>query len=149
MDISMEAGAYSPFVFRRRCAGAVALVHVGDFLVSGRRDIVEGLKTALSQRWQIESVAMGARAEDAKELLILNRKVVWSEIGTEYRVDPKHAGAHRGVAHRGGARCEDTGRERVPAVRPPPSTGTTGASAGAGRRWRKNRLERIRRRAPA
>lgn len=33
----------------------------------------------------------GPRADDAEELLILNRKVMWGETGIECQVDPKHA----------------------------------------------------------
>lgn len=70
-------------------AGGVedALVHGHDFLVSGRRDVVQRIKKALCQRWQIESV----RAGDTKELLIFTRAVFWSESDVEHRVDPKHA----------------------------------------------------------
>lgn len=45
----------------------------------------------LGRSWDIESVVGGARNDDAKELLILNRRVFWRESGIGYHIDPKHA----------------------------------------------------------
>lgn len=48
-DIGMETGVCSPCAFRRR--GGATLVHVDDFLVSGRRKLVEDIKKGLGKRW--------------------------------------------------------------------------------------------------
>lgn len=87
----MEAGGYSRCAFRRRRGGAAALVHGDDFLVAGRRSVLDETKDVLSKRWQIESVIVGPGPHGAKELLTLSCKVVWRVDCIDYHVDPRHA----------------------------------------------------------
>lgn len=73
---------------RRRTLLHAGGVHGDDFPVAGHRSMNEAMKEDLSRMWQIECAVAGPRNGCAKELLILNRKVVWGF--TNYHVDPKH-----------------------------------------------------------
>lgn len=77
-DVGMETGGWvAPHCPSAARVVLAALACGGDFLIAGRRSVFEEILGALGRRCHRESVGVGPRKDDAKELLSLSRWAAW------------------------------------------------------------------------
>ena len=68
----------------------VGVVHGDDILLSGPRSLVDAVRNSLRKRFEIREQMLGAEPKDASEIIMLNRRVQWTETGIRVSPDPRH-----------------------------------------------------------
>ena len=85
-------GISSPCIFRHRERDIVVTVHGDDFTSVGSKVDLDWLEAAMQDHYELTiQPRMGPGAGDAKEGLILNRVVRYTDDGIEYEADPRQA----------------------------------------------------------
>ena len=64
-------------------------MHGDDILLSGQRSLVDAVRS-LRKRNEIREQMLGAGQKDASEIIMLNRRVQWTEAGSRISPDPRH-----------------------------------------------------------
>ena len=68
------------------------IVHGDDFTTVGPKEDLDRLESQMQKHYEPTIQArLGPGPDDAKEAVILNRIVRWTEGGTEYAAGPRHA----------------------------------------------------------
>ena len=65
-------------------------MHGDDILLSGPRSLVDAVRNSLRKRYEIREQMLGAGPKDASEIIMLNRRVQWTEAGIRISPDPRH-----------------------------------------------------------
>ena len=65
-------------------------MHGDDILLSGPRSLVDAVRNSLRKRFEIREQMLGAGPKDASEIIMLNRRVQWTEAGIRISPDPRH-----------------------------------------------------------
>ena len=86
----MVIGEMSKCSFKSPCGKLVGVVHGDDILLSGPRSLVDAVRNSLRKRYEIREQMLGAGPKDASEIIILNRRVQWTEAGIPISPDPRH-----------------------------------------------------------
>ena len=86
----MVMGELSKCSFKSPCGKLVGVVHGDDILLSGPRSLVHTVRNSLRKRYEIREQMLGAGAKDASEIIMLNRRVEWTEAGIRISPDPRH-----------------------------------------------------------
>ena len=75
--------------FKSPCGKLVGVVHGDDILLSGPRSLVDAVRNSLRKRHEIREQMLGAGPKDASEIIMLNRRVQWTEAGIRISPDPR------------------------------------------------------------
>lgn len=67
------------------------IIHVDDFLCSGREGQLKWLKVELQRRFTLKVAMLGERSSEKREVKFLNRLIWWTSRGLEIEGDPRHA----------------------------------------------------------
>ena len=86
----MVIGEMSKCSFKSPCGKLVGVVHGDDILLSGPRSLVDAVRNSLRKRCEIREQMLGAGPKDASEIIMLNRRVQWTEAGIRISPDPRH-----------------------------------------------------------
>ena len=68
----------------------MGVVHGDDILLAGPRSLVDAARKSLRERYGVREQMMGAGPTDANEIVLLNRRVKWTEGGIRISPDPRH-----------------------------------------------------------
>ena len=91
-ELGFAQGVSSPCVFSHAERSIVLNVHGGDFIAAGSKRQLDWLEDAMRQHYELTTQPrLGPGAGDAKEGVILNRVIRWTEQGLEYEADPRQA----------------------------------------------------------
>ena len=69
---------------------AGGIVHGDDILLSGPKSLVDAVRNSLRKRYEIREQMLGAGPKDASEIIMLNRRVQWTEAGIRISPDLRH-----------------------------------------------------------
>ena len=86
----MVIGEMSKCSFKSPCGKLVGVVHGDDILLSGPRSLVDAVRNSLRKHYEIREQMLGAGPKDASEIIMLNRRVQWTEAGIRISPDPRH-----------------------------------------------------------
>ena len=86
----MVIGEMSKCSFKSPCGKLVGVVHGDDILLSGPRSLVDAVRNSLRKHYEIHEQMLGAGPKDASEIIMLNRRVQWTEAGIRISPDPRH-----------------------------------------------------------
>ncbi len=90
--MGLKAGKSSAVVFCDVEREVRCVVHGDDFSFLAYEDELERIKMAMSKAYLMTvRGVLGPDLKDKKEITILNRKLVWSEVGLTYEADANHA----------------------------------------------------------
>ena len=85
-------GVSCPCVFRHPERNVVVTVHGDDFTTVGAKPDLDWFEESMKQSYELTvQPRLGPGPEDAKEGLILNRVVRYTDDGLEYEADPRQA----------------------------------------------------------
>mgnify|MGYP000400045265 CR=1 FL=1 len=91
-SIGFEQGKASPCVFVHKARNLATSVHGDDFTTVGPKAELDWLETQLEGKYELRKGGrLGPGKDDAKEILVLNRAIRWTETGLEYEADPRQA----------------------------------------------------------
>ena len=91
-ELQFKQGLSSPCVFHHREKGIIVNVHGDDFTAVGPKDSLDWYEAKMEEKYELtKQPRLGPGREDAKEAIILNRVIRWSEHGIEYEADPRQA----------------------------------------------------------
>ena len=91
-SIGFEQGEASPCVFVHKARNLATSVHGDDFTTVGPKAELDWLETQLEGKYELRKGGrLGPGKDDAKEILVLNRAIRWTETGLEYEADPRQA----------------------------------------------------------
>ena len=68
----------------------MGVVHGDDIVLAGPRSLVDAVRKSLRKRHETREQVMGAGPTEASEILMLNRRVPWTEEGIRISLDPRH-----------------------------------------------------------
>ena len=86
----MVMGKMSKCSFKSPCGKLVGVVHSDDILLAGPRSLVDASRKSLRKRHETREQMMGTGLTDACEIVMLNRRVDWTEEGIRISLDPRH-----------------------------------------------------------
>ena len=86
----MVIGGMSKCSFKSPCGKLVGVVHGDDILLLGPRSLVDAVRNSLRKRCEIREQMLGAGPKDASEIIMLNRRVQWTEASIRISPDPRH-----------------------------------------------------------
>jgi len=90
--LKFSQGTASPCVFRHTSRAMVMTVHGDDFTTVGPKEDLDWLEKQMQEHYELTiQPRMGPGPGDAKEAVILNRIIRWTESGIEYEADPRQA----------------------------------------------------------
>jgi len=90
--LGFAQGVSSPCVFRHEERGIVLNVHGDDFTAAGPKRQLDWFEGTMREHYELTTQPrMGPGDDDAKEGIILNRVIRWTEQGLEYEADPRQA----------------------------------------------------------
>jgi hypothetical protein len=85
-------GNSSPCVFRHETRGIVLNVHGDDFTAVGPKSQLDWYEAMMAEHYELTTQPrLGPGADDAREAVVLNRIVRWTDEGIEYEADPRQA----------------------------------------------------------
>ncbi len=88
--LKFEQGISSPCVFRHPTRNLVMSVHGDDFATVGAKCDLDWYESQMSAHYELTTQPrLGPGDGDAKEAVILNRIIRWTEHGIEYEADPR------------------------------------------------------------
>ena len=85
----MVMGKMSKCSFKSSCGELVVVVHGDDILLAGPRSLVDAARNSLRKRFETGEQMMGAGSTDASDIVMLNRRVQWTEEGIRVSPDPR------------------------------------------------------------
>ena len=89
-SLKFEQGVSSPCVFRHPTRNLVMSVHGDDFTTVGAKCDLDWLESEMTAHYELTiQPRLGPGDSDAKEAVILNRIIRWTEHGIEYEADPR------------------------------------------------------------
>ena len=84
-------GIGAPTVFHNPQTGVRLVVHGDDVTFSGTRKELERMMRKMEEWYEIKDRGMmGSATDEAKEVVILGRRLRWTVEGQEYEADEKH-----------------------------------------------------------
>ena len=86
----MVTGKMSKCSFKSPCGEVVGVVHGDDILLSGPRSLADAVRKSPRKRYETREQTMGAGPDDANEIVMLNRRVQWTEEGIRISLDRGH-----------------------------------------------------------
>ena len=86
----MVIGEMSKCSFKSPYGKLVGVVHGDDILLSGRRSLDGAVRNSLRKRYEIREQILEAGPKDASEIIMLNRRVQWTEAGIRISPDLRH-----------------------------------------------------------
>ena len=90
--LGFTQGVSSPCVFRNDERGIVLNVHGDDFTATGPKRQLGWFEATMREQYELTTQPrLGPGDGDAKEGIILNRIIRWTEAGLEYEADPRQA----------------------------------------------------------
>ena len=91
-ELGFTQGVSSPCVFNHAERNIVLNVHGDDFTAAGSKRQLDWFEDAMRQHYELTTQPrLGPGNGDAKEGVILNRVIRWTELGLEYEADPRQA----------------------------------------------------------
>ena len=88
--LKFEQGVSSPCVFKHSTRNLVMSVHGDDFTTVGAKCDLDWLESEMTAHYELTiQPRLGPGDNDAKEAVILNRVIRWTEQGIEYEADPR------------------------------------------------------------
>ena len=85
-------GVSSPCLFRHAEREIFITVHGDDFTSVGAKEDIDWFEESMKELYELTTQPrMGPAPEDAKEGLVLNRVLRWTDAGLEYEADPRQA----------------------------------------------------------
>ena len=132
-------GTACPCIFTHMERGLFCSVHGDDFTTIGPKHQLDAFELELASKYELrKSPRLGPGPEDAKEGVILNRIVRWTEAGLEYEADPRQSEKLIEELGMGGVNAAPTpGMKPLPAQlaadKPLPEKEHTGFRASAAR----------------
>ena len=85
-----DRGVACPCSFYSRVRGFRTILHGDDFKSGGPRHQLEWLEGVMDTHFESKHTVMGASSELAKSLVMLNRKILWQDIGIAQIPDKRH-----------------------------------------------------------
>ena len=90
--LGFAQGESSPCVFRHEEKGIVLNVHGDDSTATGSKRALDWFEAAMREQYELTTQPrLGPGDGDAKEGVILNRIIRWTEHSLEYEADPRQA----------------------------------------------------------
>ena len=90
--LKFAQGASSPCVFRHTARQMVMSVHGDDFTTVGPKSDLDWLENEMQRHYELTiQPRLGPGDDDAKEAIVLNRVIRWTDRGIEYEADPRQA----------------------------------------------------------
>ncbi len=90
--LKFSQGASSPCVFRHPTKELVMSVHGDDFTTVGAKEDLDWLESEMQAHYELTiQPRLGPGDGDAKEAIILNRVIRWTDQGIEYEADPRQS----------------------------------------------------------
>ena len=91
-DAEFAQGTASPCVFRHHNRQLLMTVHGEDFKTVGPKEDLDWLEAQMQEHYKLTiQPRMGPGPQDAKEAIILNRVIRWTDGGIEYEAGPRQA----------------------------------------------------------
>ena len=90
-EIGFEKGISQPGLYRHEKRDMALLIHGDDFMIEGRAEDLQWVKSEISKRYDIKAKVIGLEEGEHPEAMILNRVVRRVESGYEMEADPRHA----------------------------------------------------------
>ena len=87
---NLKVGKMSKCAFTSECGTLAGTMHGDDVLMAGPRRVVSAVQGVLRDRYETREQLMSGRAGDPKELIILNRRVQWTDEGLRLAPDDRH-----------------------------------------------------------
>ena len=92
LSAGFTKGKWSPCCFVHSGREIRAVVHGDDFTVLGHRGQLQWFRERIRERFEVKFRGMiGPGAKEGKQMIILNRMVTWTNEGSEYKADQRHA----------------------------------------------------------
>ena len=101
-------GKMSKCSFKSPCGKLVGVVRGNGILLAGPRSLVDAVRKSLRKRCGTREQMVGARPTDASGIVMLNRRVQWTEEGTRISLEFRHVREIIEELGLEGARCADT-----------------------------------------
>ena len=86
----MVMGKMSKCPLKSPCEKLVGVVHGDDILLAGPRSHVDAARKSPRKRCETREQMMGSGPTDARETVMPNRRVQWTEEGIRTSPDPRH-----------------------------------------------------------
>lgn len=89
-SIGFVQGIASPCIFVHEARGIACSVHGDGFTITGPKVELDWLEEKLEARYEPRKGGrLGPGSEDAKELTVLDRVLIWTDSGLEYEAEPR------------------------------------------------------------
>ncbi len=90
--MGFKQGTASPCLFRHPNRQIALSVHGDDFTAAGAKPDLDWYESKMKEHYELTTQPrMGPGAEDAKEAVVLNRIIRWTDKGVEMEADPRQA----------------------------------------------------------
>ena len=90
--LRFSQGASSPCVFRHPTKELMMSVHGDDFTTVGAKEDLDWLESEMQAHYELTiQPRLGPGDGDAKEAIVLNRVIRWTDQGIEYEADPRQS----------------------------------------------------------
>ena len=140
-SVGFQQGTASPCIFVHRARNIATSVHGDDFTSVGPKRELDWIESALEGKCELRKGGrLGPEPDDAKEILVLNRVIRWTEAGLEYEADPRQAERLLEGLNLGGNDCKSAATpglkplvEQLQKDAPVPASGVTEFRALAAR----------------
>ncbi len=90
--LGFAQGTASPCLFRHPARQIALSVHGDDFTAAGSKRDLDWYEAAMKEHYELNLQPRLGPGDDAKEAVILNRIIRWTEEGVEMEADPRQAG---------------------------------------------------------
>ena len=90
VNMGFVQGGACPCMFRHPTREIVMSVHGDDFTYAGGKSDLDWFESSMEELYELtKQPRIGPGAHDAKEAIVLNRVIRWTERGVEYEADPR------------------------------------------------------------
>ena len=86
----MVMGTISRGAFRSPCGKLVGVVHGNDIFLGGPTPCVDAVPKSLRKRYETREQMIEGRPTDASEIMMLNRRVQWTDAWIRISPDLRH-----------------------------------------------------------
>ena len=86
----MVMGKLSKCCLKSPCGKLVGVAHGDDILAAGPTSLADAVRKSLRTRFETREQMLGGGPKDASEIVMLNRRVKWTEEGIRILPDPRH-----------------------------------------------------------
>ncbi len=91
-NLGFQQGTSSPCVFKHPSKMLVVTVHGDDFTTAGACEDLDWFEGSMTEHYECTiQPRIGPGPRDAKEGIVLNRVIRWTDAGLEYEADPRQA----------------------------------------------------------